>query len=262
MFKLRLLGITVSKPSERLSKRDNMRTLLVLVIFVMVYMPTPPLNSEVDADTFTFVRLKYRGHRSIWDIDWPASDRNFILQLREHTNIDVSPKEKIVDIRSKELFEYPFAYMLEVSRLILTTEEAENVREYLLRGGFIMVDDFHGGRQWKQFYKQFKKIFPKREPEDIPISHPLFHCFFKIDKLMQIPGAGAAMRGRTYEKHDGFPARCLGVYDDYGRLMMMINFNSDLGDGWEHAAESFYPRERSDMAFKLGINAVVYSLTH
>ena len=221
-----------------------------------------PLDAETDTDAFTFVRLKYRGRASIWDIDWPASDRNFIRQLRAHTNIEVSPKEKIVDIRSKELFKYPFAYMLEVSRLILTTEEAENVREYLLRGGFILVDDFHGGRQWKQFYKQFKKIFPKREPKDIPISHPLFHCFYQIDELKQIPGAGAAMRGMTYEKHDGFPARCLGVYDDYGRLMMMINFNSDLGDGWEHAAERFYPRECSDMAFKLGINAVVYALTH
>ena len=182
-----------------------MRILLVFLIFTMMSISAvlparKQENRPLSSDAFTFVRLKYRGHRSIWDIDWPASDRNFILQLGEHTNIDVSPEEKIVDICSKELFEYPFAYMLEVSRLRLTSQEAENVREYLLRGGFIMVDDFHGGRQWKQFYKQFKKIFPKREPEDIPISHPLFHCFFKIDKLMQIPGAGAAMRGRTYEK--------------------------------------------------------------
>ncbi len=244
-----------------------MRTLLIFSVFTMMFFLTVLLaeKQEITAqstDAFTFVRLKYRGYRSIWDLDWPASDRNFTFQLREHTNIEVSPKEKIVDIRSKELFEYPFAYMLEVSRLRLTSEEAENVREYLLRGGFIMVDDFHGGRQWKQFYKQFKKIFPKREPKDIPISHPLFHCFYQIDELKQIPGAGAARRGRTYEKHDGFPARCLGVYDDYGRLMMMINFNNDLGDGWEHAADGFYPRDASDMAFKLGINAVVYALTH
>lgn len=239
-----------------------MRIKNILITFFIVCVSTTSLNSADNADEFTFVRLKYRGLRSIWDLDWPASDRNFIFQLREHTNIDVSPKEKIIDIRSRELFEYPFAYMLEVSRLRLTSDEANNLREYLLRGGFIMVDDFHGGRQWREFYKQLKKIFPKREPEDIPISHPLFRCFYQIDELKQIPGAGAAMRGMTYEKRDGFPARCLGVYDDYGRLMMMINFNSDLGDGWEHAAEDFYPRAASDMAFKLGINAVVYALTH
>ena len=244
-----------------------MRALTVFVIIGMLFVSAvfPDGKREIapsSEDEFTFVRLKYRGRRSIWDIDWPASDRNFIFQLRKHTNINVSSEEKIVDISSKELFHYPFAYMLEVSRLILTESEAENLREYLLRGGFILVDDFHGGRQWKQFYKQFKKIFPKREPVDIPISHPLFHCFYHIDELVQIPGAGAALRGKTYEKRDGRPARCLGVYDDNGRLMMMINFNTDLGDGWEHAAENFYPRDRSDMAFKLGINAVVYALTH
>ena len=244
-----------------------MRALTFFVIIGMLFVSVafPDGKREIAAsseDEFTFVRLKYRGRWSIWDIDWPASDRNFIFQLRKHTNINVSSKEKIVDISSKELFHYPFAYMLEVSRLILTEAEAKNLREYLLRGGFILVDDFHGGRQWKQFYKQLKKIFPKREPVDIPISHPLFHCFYDIDELMQIPGAGAALRGKTYEKRDGRPARCFGVYDDNGRLMMMINFNSDLGDGWEHAAENFYPRERSDMAFKLGINAVVYALTH
>ena len=244
-----------------------MRALTAFVIIGILFVSTvfPDGKREIASsseDEFTFVRLKYRGRRSIWDIDWPASDRNFIFQLRKHTNINVSSEEKIVDISSKELFHYPFAYMLEVSRLILTEAEAENLREYLLRGGFILVDDFHGGRQWKQFYKQLKKIFPKREPVDIPISHPLFHSFYDIDELVQIPGAGAALRGKTYEKRDGRPARCLGVYDDNGRLMMMINFNTDLGDGWEHAAEDFYPRERSDMAFKLGINAVVYALTH
>lgn len=240
-------------------------TVFVIIGMLFVSIAFPDGKREIapsSEDEFTFVRLKYRGRRSIWDIDWPASDRNFIFQLRKHTNINVSSEEKIVDINSKELFHYPFAYMLEVSRLILTEAEAKNLREYLLRGGFILVDDFHGGRQWKQFHKQFKKIFPKREPVDIPISHPLFHCFYDINELMQIPGAGAALRGKTYEKRDGRPARCLGVYDDNGRLMMMINFNSDLGDGWEHAAENFYPRERSDMAFKLGINAVVYALTH
>ena len=111
-----------------------MRILPVFAVFIVIVFSIGSLAEREEStaqstDPFTFVRLKYRGRRSIWDIDWPASDRNFIRQLRAHTNIDVSPKEKVVDIRSKELFKYPFAYMLEVSRLILTAEEAENVRE-------------------------------------------------------------------------------------------------------------------------------------
>ncbi|MCY4552299.1 MAG: DUF4159 domain-containing protein [Candidatus Poribacteria bacterium] len=242
-----------------------MRILLILIIFVMVYMPTIPLNSEDDSDLFTFVRLEYRGQLtrlSSWRVDWPASDRNFIWQLSKQTNISVAPREKIIKVGASELFEYPFAYMLEVGSLRLSTSEAENLREYLLRGGFIFIDDFHGEREWKWFYAEFKKIFPDREPIDIPMTHPIFHCFFEIDKLIQIPGLRSLFNGRTYERHDGYPAYCRGVYDDYGRLMMMINFNSDLGDAWEHAAEDYYPREYSNMALKMGINAVVYTLTH
>ena len=222
-------------------------------------------GNDVDTDMFTFVRLKYTGvswYGNGWEVDWPASDRNFIWQLRQATNLSVAPREKIVPVGSPELFDYPFAYILEVGSLRLTDDEAENLREYLLRGGFIMVDDFHGGREWRNFYRQFKKIFPTREPEDISISHPLFHCFFDIDELMQIPGLAALFNGRTYERSDGYPAYCRGVYDDHGRLMMMINYNSDLGDAWEHSAERLYPRKYADMAYRMGINAVIYALTH
>ena len=209
---------------------------------------------------FTFVRLKYLG--SSWKVDWPDSDRNFIQQLQEHTTLDVAPAEKIIDIGSEELFRYPFVYVVEPSGLNLTYAEAKHLRKYLLGGGFIIVDDFHGQQQWQQFYAQFKRIFPEHEPEDIPLSHPLFHCFYNINELMQIPGAGAARRGRTYERGStgGRHVRCLGIHDDNGRLMMMINFNSDLGDGWEHTADDFYPDKYSDMAFKMGVNAVIYAL--
>ena len=218
-----------------------------------------------DTDTFTFVRLKYRGswgHRGKWDTDWPASDRNFILQLGAQTSLSVNAKEKIVDIDSAVLFDYPFGYMVDVGRLKLTDAEAKNLREYLLRGGFILVDDFHGNQAWNRFQKQLKKIFPERKPKNIPISHPLFRCFYRINALMQIPGSGAARKGRTYENFNSRSVQCLGIHDDNGRLMMMINRNTDWGDAWEHAADSFYPRQYSNAAFKMGINAVIYSLTH
>ena len=235
-----------------------------IALLLLCGAPALP-NGENDSYDFTFVRLKYGGQltqRSSWRVDWPASDRNFIWQLRKQTNINANPREKIIEVGAEELFLYPFAYLLEVGSLRLSDAEAANLREYLLRGGFIFIDDFHGEREWRLFHRELKKIFPEREPVDIPISHPIFRCFFTIDKLVQIPGLRSLFSGRTYERIDGYPAYCRGVFDDKNRLMMIIHFNSDLGDAWEHAAEDFYPREYSDMALKMGINAVVYSLTH
>ena len=250
-----------------LSFASHIVSILIVSSILGVHFASGAVVEKSETDVFTFARLKYRGswgRHDNWDTDWPASDRNFIFQLREQTNVAVSPKEKIVDIASAELFQYPFGYMVDVKRLKFTDAEARNLREYLLRGGFILVDDFHGRQAWKRFRKQLKKIFPDREPEDIPISHPIFRCFYQINELMQIPGAGAARRGRTYERASdgGRHVQCLGIYDDNRRIMMMINLNTDWGDAWEHAADAFYPHAYSDMAFKMGINAVIYSLTH
>ena len=234
-------------------------TIILLTLFINPFT----IGDEAEFD-FTFVRLKYSGsfrHKSLWNIDYPAAERNLLIQLRKHTDIKASPLEKVVEVGSPELFDYPFAYIAELGRLNLSKKEAENIREYLLRGGFIMTDDFHGTKQWKRFHRQYRKIFPKREPRDIPMTHPIYQCFFKIDKLMQIPAPNAYLAGRTHESN-GFDVRCMGVFDDKGRLMMMINFNTDLGDAWQNAAEPFYPREFSNMAFKMGINAIVYTLTH
>lgn len=243
-----------------------MRITILFSILLTIFLPNIVPNTVAYNDhDFTFVRLEYKGDLtalSNWEVDYPASDRNFIYQLSKQTNIDVAPDSKRIAVWSEELFHYPFAYVLEVGSMRLSKTDANNLREYLLRGGFIFVDDFHGGLEWKWFLKEFKKIFPNREPVDIPITHPIFRCFFKIEKLIQIPGLRALFSGQTYERYDGHPARYLGVFDDNGRLMMMICFNSDLGDAWEHAAEDFYPKEYSNRALKIGINAVIYTLTH
>ena len=148
-------------------------------------MTIPYLSQSIEADDsnlFTFVRLRYTGEGrwwgSGWDVDLPASDRNFIRKLAQATNIPVDSREKIISVGSPELFNYPFAYILEVGSLNLSSAEAANLREYLLRGGFIMVDDFHGGAEWHNFYRQLKKIFPEREPEDIPITPPFISLLF------------------------------------------------------------------------------------
>lgn len=241
----------------------NHKTFILIVSLFSLFFSPHSIGGGKEYD-FTFVRLKYNGskrYKSLWHIDYPVAERNLLFQLRQHTDIKASPVEKVIDVGSPELFDYPFSYMAELGRLNLSNEEAENLREYMLRGGFVMLDDFHGSAQWKRFYKQFKKIFPKRKPRDIPLDHLLFNCFFEIDTLMQIPAPAAYRRGRTHESN-GHQVRCMGVFDDHGRIMMMINFNTDLGDAWQNAAEHFYPHKFSNMAFKMGINTIVYALSH
>jgi len=124
------------------------QTILLISLFSLIIV-----NSyAVQKYDFTFVRLQYRGkltQLSNWEVDFPASDRNFIYQLSKQTNLNVAPDGIKIPVWSDELFEYPFAYMLEVGSMRLSKSEASNLREYLLRGGFIFIDDFHCGIEWK-----------------------------------------------------------------------------------------------------------------
>lgn len=154
-----------------------------------------------------------------------------------------------------------FLYAVEVGNMTLSELEVNHLREYLLRGGFLVVDDFHGSYEWNHFYRQIKKVFPEYEPIDLPLSHPIFHCYYDIDQLIQIPGLQYVYSGSTSEK-GGYKARYMGIQDENGRLMVMINHNVDLGDAWEWAEVEVYPRRYANLAFQLGINYIVYAMTH
>ncbi len=160
-----------------------------------------------------------------------------------------------------EIFSYPWLYAVEVGRWELSDEEAAHLREYLLRGGFLMVDDFHGTVEWEGFMQSMRRIFPDREVVEIPDSHEVFHVLFDLDHKVQIPGSAALMMGRTYEK-DGVEPHWRGIFDDDGRLMVVINFDMDLGDGWELADEPDYPQAYTALAYRFGINYIMYSMTH
>jgi hypothetical protein len=169
------------------------------------------------------------------------------------------------------LFEYPFLY-INMKRVPLFSgngpnlkpEEASVLREYMLRGGFVMVDDFWGPEHWQDFLGELAKIFPERRPETLPIDHPIFHCFFDINEIKQVPGRGVTWgfgMGFLLDNAD-YPTAVHGVFDDDGRLMMAVNFNTDLGDGWEHTFDEFYPTRYCNAAYKIGINTIIYALSH
>jgi hypothetical protein len=238
---------------------------------------------------FTFCRVKYTSARGSgygrwrgggrWQTDYPASDTNFSLRLSELTTIDVNrdengkPEHAIVELTSDELFNYPFIYMLEVANLSFSSEEQERLRSYLLRGGFLMLDDFWGDYAWENWVYEISQVLPESEYPivDIPLSHPIFHIVFDISEIPQVPAVNQyeywQQTGISYEERyattDPRP-HCRGIFDKKGRLMVVMMHNTDLGDGWEREGENEgYFRDFSvKRAYPMGINIVVYAMTH
>jgi len=237
----------------------------------------PPFRRDV----FTFTRIRYttedRGWRrrgGEWWIDTPDSDLNFSFRLQQMTSLKVDPNGRFIELTDPELFDYPWIYMVEPGALVFSEPEVAALRKYLLNGGFLMVDDFWGERQWANFHREIRRVFPDREPEELEMSHPIFHCVFDIKltkQQMQIPnfmqGENSQYDGVTWEEHDGEECRDVhfkAIFDDKGRMMAFIAHNTDNGDGWEREGEFkyFFSEFSEKKAYPLGINIVFYAMTH
>ncbi len=188
--------------------------------------------------------------------------------------MEVDPHGKVMELTDPRLFDYPFIYMIEPGSISLSNDEETALRKYLENGGFLMVDDFWGFDEWDVFLAQFKRVFPNRDLDkdlkELPIEHPIFHCVFDLQEKPQVPAMENAIRGRdqgiTWEwrKPGSRTAQYKGLFDEKGRMMCIICFNTDLGDGWEREGEDeWYFREFSEKrAYPMGINIVFYALTH
>ena len=239
---------------------------VLLLIPLLLFLGDQPKQPEIRMQAeFTFLRLVYSGSGwmgEAWAVDYPKADEQFLYALRKLTDFGfVNTNNRALPLSDAELFQYPFLYAVEVGYMELSRQEADRLREYLLRGGFLVVDDFHGEYEWQHFYRQMKKVLPEYEPFELSVSHPIFHCFYDIEELIQVPGLQFLYSGRTWEK-GGYRARYMGIQDEEGRLMVMINHNVDLGDAWEWAEATAYPRKYVNLAFQLGINYIVYAMTH
>ena len=197
-----------------------------------------------------------------WTMDYPRSDRHFSAALRRLTRVQARSVEQPVSLDDNDdVYNWPFLYGVEVGYWNLTEEECRKMRDFLLRGGFFMCDDFHGTREWNIFMHSMSRVFPDRPVVDLESKDPIFHTIFDLDDRYQVPGAQYLESGQTYE-HDGFEARWRGIYDDKGRLMVAICHNMDLGDSWEHADNPRYPEKYSALGFRIGVNYVIYAMTH
>ena len=235
-------------------------------------VPTWEVDTNFKSDVFTFVRVAYgsNGWRGGgWRTDYPDSDLNFSFRLQQLTSLKVEPNPIYLTLTDEQLFDYPFIYMIEPGDLWFEEAEVEALRRYLLNGGFMMVDDFWGDREWENFYEQIKRVFPDREPEELDISHPIFNNVYKLKEKPQIPSINHAMANRgtniTWERGaDTEEVHYKGIFDDNRRMMVVICHNTDLGDGWEREGEDeYYFKEFAEKkSYPMGINIIFYAMTH
>ena len=239
-------------------------------------------NFEIPPDVnvpheWTRARLKYTqyggggfGRRGFgggnrWTMDYPRSDRHLLPGIARLTRIDARSVEQVVELdNSDDIYNWPALYGVEVGYWSLNDEEALQLRDYLNRGGFLMVDDFHGNTEWAIFEEGIKKVFPDREIVDLPDADPIFHTLYDLDHRIQVPGEAALRNGVTYEQgnNGGRDPHWRGIYDNKGRVVVAICHNMDLGDAWEHADDAWYPAEMTGLAYRIAINYFVYDFTH
>jgi hypothetical protein len=260
-------------------KRAIVATALALAVLVPVLasrvaaqLPTSSDDRYADLQ-WRFVRIKYHysteGSRFAqeiygepWYIDAPAAEQNLSRRVKTATAIHVEDPI-VLSLDDPRLFTHPWIYFVEPGNLRLTDGDAATLREFLLRGGTATFDDFHGPYEWEHFAREMKKVFPDRPIVDFPKDHPVFSAFYKLDAYPQVAGLGSFLAGRSWEK-GGFVAHLRTILDDDGRPMLFINWNTDMGDGWEWSNVEEYPGyiKYTALAYRMEINEIVYALTH
>jgi hypothetical protein len=230
-------------------------------------------DSDNGKNEYSWSRLRYSmdsgssrgfGRFASWSRDYPKADRQFLIALKRLTRINARPVEQVVDLDSDgpaAIENFPWVYAVQVQTWTFTEPEAKRLREYLLKGGFIMVDDFHGPTDWEHFMNGMLMVFPDRPIEDLPDKDELFHVLYDLTDRFQVPGEQYVWTGRTYEK-DGYIPAWRAIRDDRGRVMVAICYDMHLGDAWEWADDPRYPEKFASLAFRMGINYVMYGMTH
>jgi len=226
---------------------------------------------------FSFCRLMYRSVSTEaggqgWSTDYPAGDHNFMYRLEEMTDADVSrwgDGERgygAVRATSPALFQCPFLFASDVGTAGFDPDEVTSLREYLLKGGTLWVDDFWGDRAWDHWAAEISNVLPGYQIVDVPLSHPVFSSSYSVPDIPQIPsirfwrssGGGTSERGA-----ESATPHIRGIFDEHGRLLVLMSHNTDIADGWEREGESVEFFERfSPNAYAIGINVALYLMTH
>ena len=213
-------------------------------------------QNDPPATELIIARWKFGGNGRFgnmgWSHNYPYSEQHIAQLISEATAVDVNYMSyRIVELGTDDVFDYPFAYVSEPGEMALTRVEVENLRQFIDRGGFLLIDDFDGPDQFATMRDQFRRAFPDREFVSLTISHPIFHAFFDLEDLNvmapYVPGGNSAY---------------LGMLNDQGDVAVIACYNNDLANFWDWIDEARYPLRPSTEAFRMGINFVVYSMTH
>jgi hypothetical protein len=216
--------------------------------------PNPPYDGR-----FTFVRIRYGPDYGFasqglpWSHDYPTGEQHFMKILNEVSYLNAhSDETSILPLDSPDLFKYPVAYLCEPGGWAMSDQEAAGLRAYLKKGGFVIVDDFRY-QHWGNFEQQMSRVLPEARIFDLDVTHAIFHAFFEI-KTLDVP-----------QYYDPPPAIFRAIYEDNDpkkRIMVMINYNTDISEFWEWSDTGLKPIDESNEAYKLGVNYIIYGMTH
>ena len=222
--------------------KDRIPTLRIAVImFVSIGMLLLSSFTFALTEMPQLARLHYDGGGD-WYND-PDALPNLVRYVNNTLNTNFSSVQAVIKPSDANLFDYPFIFMTGHGNITFSEREARNLRDYLLRGGFLYADDDYGMDE--AFRREIRKVFPDREMIELPASHPLFHCYFSFPQ--GIP---------KIHEHDGKRPQAFGIFDETGRLMVLYTYETNVSDGWSDAHDN--PPEVAEEAFKMGTNMLYY----
>lgn len=247
--------------------KRRLQSLLGLAIACLMVSEAPGQSTEAELH---IARLKYssgaveRAWRPWWAIDYPEAEYHLTNGLTRLTGASVAADSVHLRLTDAEIFDYPWLFVQQVGHWKLGPDEIARLREYVQRGGFVVIDDFHGNFEWQVMRDVLTRAFPEWPILPLPVDHELMKLYYELDQETQIPGKRHLYRGAGGEvrAHLRGPARWFGISDDSGRLVVAINFNMDMGDAWEHADDPYYPLPMTALAYRFAVNYVIYAMTH
>lgn len=230
------------------------------VMLLTLALASSPASAQGDHG-FRFVRIQFEDGQSsgwrrggaAWSHDHPTGELNLYEALKRTTNIHVEGPPLVLTLKDERIFEYPVLYLCEPGFWTVGDEEAQNLSEYLRRGGFILFDDFRGDREWAQFYEQMKRVLPDTEPVPLPPEHPVWSIYYDVDPV----AAPSNVSGGWFTHEDD---QYLAYFGEDGRMVALACYNQDIGDGWEWPERNL--AGASTISFQMGVNFLIYAFTH
>lgn len=243
------------------------RVLALSALLLWPQGPPPEVRTE-----FRFLRMEYRDRggmrrgfgRGWWRQDWPEAEMHFKQGIERLTRIHTGEGHHL-PLTDDRIFDFPWVYATQVGYWDLSEAETTRLRQYLERGGFLVVDDFYGPAEYEAFRQTMELVVPNQPILDLENNDPIWHVLYDVNERFFIAGlrhlgigrGGGFGMGRPLD-----PPRWQGIRDEKGRVVVAVNFNVDVGDAWEHADLAEYPEAMTGLAYRLGINYIVYSMTH